>query len=67
MPWSPCAPLGDSGLLELFVHARDRDGLFAAAVAVLDRLGLGILEARAHRRRAMRCVFDSFQVLPTQA
>jgi len=58
--------LGDSGLLELFVHARDRDGLFAAAVAMLDRLGLGILEARALATRD-GCVFDSFQVLPTQA
>jgi len=57
--------LGDSGLLELFVHARDCDGLFAAAVAMLDRLGLGILEARALATRDGR-VFDSFQVLPTQ-
>jgi [protein-PII] uridylyltransferase len=55
--------LGDSGLLELFVHARDRDGLFAAAVATLDRLGLGVLEARALATRNGR-VFDSFQVLP---
>jgi [protein-PII] uridylyltransferase len=57
--------LGDSGLLELFVHARDCDGLFAAAVAMLDRLGLSILEARALATRDGR-VFDSFQVLPTQ-
>ncbi len=56
-------PLGDSGLMELFVHARDRDGLFAAAVATLDRLGLGVLEARALATRNGR-VFDSFQVLP---
>ena len=55
--------LGDSGLMELFVHARDRDGLFAAAVATLDRLGLGVLEARALATRNGR-VFDSFQVLP---
>jgi len=57
--------LDSSGLLEVFVHARDRDGLFAAAVATLDRLGLGILEARALPTRD-GCVFDSFQVLPTQ-
>jgi [protein-PII] uridylyltransferase len=57
--------LGDSGLLELFVHARDCDGLFAAAVAMLDRLGLSILEARALATRDGR-VFDSFQALPTQ-
>jgi len=57
--------LDSSGLLEVFVHARDRDGLFAAAVATLDRLGLSILEARALATSDCR-VFDSFQVLPTQ-
>jgi len=57
--------LDSSGLLEVFVHARDRDGLFAAAVATLDRLGLGVLEARALATHDGR-VFDSFQVLPTQ-
>jgi [protein-PII] uridylyltransferase len=57
--------LDSSGLLEVFVHARDRDGLFAAAVATLDRLGLGILEARALATRDGH-VFDSFQALPTQ-
>ena len=57
--------IGDSGLMEVFVHARDRDGLFAAAVATLDRLGLGVLEARALATRDGR-VFDSFQVLPAQ-
>ncbi len=58
--------LDSSGLLEVFMRARDRDGLFAAAVATLDRIGLGILEARALGTRDGR-VFDSFQVLPTQA
>ena len=57
--------LGATGLLEVFVHARDRDGLFAAAVATLDRLGLGFLEARALATHDGR-VIDSFQVLPTQ-
>ncbi len=57
--------LGVTGLLEVFVHARDRDGLFAAAVATLDRLDLGILEARALATHD-GCVLDSFQVLPTQ-
>ncbi len=56
--------LDSSGLQEVFVHARDRDGLFAAAVATLDRLGLGILEARALATRDGH-VFDSFQALPT--
>ena len=58
--------LDGSGLLEVFVHAPDRDGLFATAVATLDRLGLGILEARALATRDGR-VFDSFHVLPVQA
>ena len=57
--------LGASGLLEVLVYARDRDGLFAAAVATLDRLGLGILEARALATRDGR-VLDSFQALPVQ-
>ncbi|MEO8743012.1 MAG: [protein-PII] uridylyltransferase, partial [Lysobacteraceae bacterium] len=46
--------------------AADRDGLFATAVATLDRLGLGILEARALATRDGR-VFDSFHVLPAQS
>ncbi len=32
--------------LEVFVHSPDRDGLFAALVATLDRLGLSIVQAR---------------------
>ncbi|MBS0576618.1 MAG: [protein-PII] uridylyltransferase [Proteobacteria bacterium] len=54
---------GDGGLLEVFVHAEDCDGLFAAAVATLDRLGLGVVQARALATRDGR-VFDSFQLLP---
>jgi [protein-PII] uridylyltransferase len=34
------------GALEVFVHAPDRDGLFAAIVATLDRAGLAIQQAR---------------------
>lgn len=56
---------GDGGLLEVFVHAVDRDGLFAAAVATLDRLGLGVVQARALATRDGR-VFDGFLVLPMQ-
>ncbi|MEO7477983.1 MAG: [protein-PII] uridylyltransferase [Lysobacteraceae bacterium] len=58
--------LDDSGLLEVFMLAADRDGLFATAVATLDRLGLGILEARALATRDGR-VFDSFHVLSVQS
>src|SRR5690606_27208302 len=36
----------DTGALEVFVHSGDRDGLFAAIVAVLDRCGLEIQQAR---------------------
>ncbi|MBS0193082.1 MAG: [protein-PII] uridylyltransferase [Proteobacteria bacterium] len=55
-----------AGSMEVFVHARDRDGLFAAAVASFDRLGLGVVQARALATRDGR-VFDSFQLLPAQA
>ena len=54
-----------AGAMEVFVCATDRDGLFAAAVATLDRLGLDILEARALGRDGR--VFDGFQVVPLRA
>ena len=57
--------LDSAGALEIFVCAPDRDGLFAAAVATLDRLGLDILEARALGRDGR--VFDGFQVMPVRA
>ncbi|MBS0456950.1 MAG: [protein-PII] uridylyltransferase [Proteobacteria bacterium] len=56
---------GQGDWMEVFVHARDRDGVFAAVVATLDRLGLGVLQARALPTRDRRA-YDSFQVLPTQ-
>ena len=34
------------GSFEVFVRTPDRDGLFAALVATLDRLGLSVLDAR---------------------
>lgn len=57
--------LDSGGAMEVFVCAPDRDGLFAAAVATLDRLGLDIVEARALGRDGR--VFDGFQVLPVRA
>ena len=57
--------LDSAGAMEVFVCAPDRDGLFAAAVATLDRLGLDILEARALGRDGR--VFDGFQVMPVRA
>jgi [protein-PII] uridylyltransferase len=52
-----------AGALEVFVHSPDRDGLFAAIVATLDRCGLAIQQARLldgpHGN-----VFDTFEVVP---
>lgn len=49
--------------LEVFVYSPDRDGLFAAIVATLDRLGLAIQRARIFDGpEAM--AFDTFEVLP---
>ena len=57
-------PLSDSeGALEVFVHSPDRDGLFAAIVATLDRLGLAIQQARV-LDGPHDMVFDSFEVMP---
>ncbi len=52
-----------TGALEVFVHSPDRDGLFAAVVATLDRLGLAIQQARLLDGPG-GMVFDSFEVLP---
>lgn len=53
----------DAGDREIFVHAPDRDGLFAAIVITLDRLGLAIQQARALDGPGNR-IFDTFHVLP---
>ncbi|WP_343224957.1 [protein-PII] uridylyltransferase [Luteimonas sp. MC1895] len=55
-----------SQAMEVFVHGADRDGLFAAIVVTLDRLGLAIQQARALDGPG-GAVFDSFQVLPEDA
>ncbi|RMH91123.1 [protein-PII] uridylyltransferase [Lysobacter pythonis] len=52
-----------SGVLEVFVHSPDRDGLFAATAATFDRAGLAIQQARLLNGPDGR-VFDTFQVLP---
>ncbi|HJW45550.1 MAG TPA: HD domain-containing protein, partial [Lysobacter sp.] len=57
---------GSEGALEVFVHSRDRDGLFAAIVATLDRLGLAIQQARV-LDGPHEMVFDSFEVVPADA
>jgi len=53
---------GDQSM-EVFVHSPDRDGLFAAIVITLDRLGLVIQQARA-LDGPEGTIFDSFQVIP---
>ena len=50
------------GGTEVFVHAPDRDGLFAAVTAVLDRLRLSVQDARVITSRSGRSL-DSFLVL----
>jgi [protein-PII] uridylyltransferase len=46
---------------EVFVHTRDRDGLFAAITATLDRLRCTVAEARVLSAHGM--AFDTFVVL----
>jgi [protein-PII] uridylyltransferase len=56
------------GGCEVFVCTPDRDGLFAAIVITLDRLGLAIQQARALDGPALDghggTIFDTFHVLP---
>jgi [protein-PII] uridylyltransferase len=59
-----CAAQG--GALEVFVHSPDRDGLFAAIVATLDRHGYGIQQARVLNGPG-DTVFDTFEVLPADS
>jgi [protein-PII] uridylyltransferase len=49
--------------LEVVVHSPDRDGLFAAIVATLDRCGLAIQHARLLDAPHGQ-VFDTFEVVP---
>ena len=57
-------PLGaPAGALEIFVRSPDRDGLFAAIVATIDRLGLAIQQARL-LDAPEGCVVDTFEVVP---
>ena len=59
--------VGDTGAaLEVFVHSPDRDGLFAAIVATLDRHGYGVHQARI-LMGPHGAVFDTFEVLPADS
>ncbi|MBW3550697.1 MAG: [protein-PII] uridylyltransferase [Proteobacteria bacterium] len=51
------------GALEVFVHSPDCDGLFAAIVAMLDRLGLAVQQARV-LDGPHGTIFDTFEVIP---
>ncbi|MFD0726112.1 [protein-PII] uridylyltransferase [Lysobacter brunescens] len=59
------------GGCEVLVCTPDRDGLFAAIVITLDRLGLAIQQARALDGPALdghgSTIFDTFHVLPVDA
>jgi [protein-PII] uridylyltransferase len=54
-----------AGALEVFVRSPDRDGLFAAIVATLDRASLVIQQARLLDGPG-DTVFDTFEVLPAE-
>ncbi|KGM56494.1 protein-PII uridylyltransferase [Lysobacter arseniciresistens ZS79] len=55
-----------AGALEVFVHAPDADGLFAAIVATLDRAGLAIQQARVLDGPG-DTIFDTFEVIPADS
>lgn len=52
--------------LDLLVHMPDQDGLFAAIVIALDRLGMSVLQARV-LDGPNGTIFDTFHVLPVDA
>jgi [protein-PII] uridylyltransferase len=54
------------GSFEVFVRTPDRDGVFAAIVASLDRLGLSVLEARVLNSTDGNAL-DNFQVQASAA
>ncbi len=52
--------------LDLLIHMPDQDGLFAAIVITLDRLGMSVLQARV-LDGPDGTIFDTFHVLPVDA
>lgn len=56
----------DGAALELFVHSPDKDGLFAAILAALDRAGYGVHQARV-LVGPHGTVFDTFEILPSDS
>lgn len=57
--------LGERGCTEVFVYSPDRDGLFAAITAVLDRFQLSVQEARI-LSSSKGHVLDTFQLLDAE-
>jgi len=55
-------PLSQRGSAEIFIHARNQDFIFAHSTAVLDQLGLTILDARIITTRN-GFVMNSYHVL----
>ncbi|MFT3756643.1 MAG: [protein-PII] uridylyltransferase [Pseudoxanthomonas sp.] len=53
----------DGSAMEVFVFSPDRDGLFAAILATLDRMGFAIHQARV-LDAPNGMVFDTFEILP---
>lgn len=53
---------GEEGATQIFVHAHNRDYLFAATVTALDQLGMGVQEARIITS-AGNLVFNTYIVL----
>lgn len=56
----------DQEISELFVYAKDYDGLFAAVTVVIDEIGLDILSARIMSASSDYC-FDLFQLMDGHA
>ena len=54
----------ERGGLEVLVHMPDQDGLFAAIVMALDRLGMSVQQARVLDAPG-GAIHDTFHVLPT--
>jgi [protein-PII] uridylyltransferase len=54
-------PVSSRGGSEVFVHTKDRDGLFAAITVTLDREAVSVAEARVLSSQGM--AFDTFVVL----
>ena len=59
-------PMSGRDGLELLVHMPDQDGLFAAIVIALDRLGMSVLQARVLDAPG-GAIHDTFHLLPSDS